>query len=244
MKRKWKIAITALCATVALTAVYAAAAGSQDDPLITLSYLKNIFTPQVQTMVDDAVAANTEQNQADLEAAIQAWDEKVSQAVEDAQNSSQAGESASFASVSLASGKTVSLQAGCEIIVRSGSPVCSGPLIDQTSGSVLAAGSAMTANHLYLASDACTVSVPSAAVTGTVNAGPLNVRAGAGSSYSILGTLQEGAVVTIVSDSGNGWYQITGGGLAGYVSASYVDLNPTTSSGSAGLMLRGTYTVK
>ena len=245
MKRKWKVGLVALCAVILCTVIYAAAAGSESDPLITLGYLKNIFTPQITATVDEAVAAGQEQNKSDLDAAIADWDAQVSEAVKNAgNNSSSSSAPATFASVSMAEGKSMTVQAGCEIIVRSGSPVCSGDLIDQTDGTTLKAGSALKANHLYLASAQCKVSVPTSTVTGVVNAGPLNVRAGAGTGYSILGTLQEGVTVTVVDSSNSSWYMITSGGLAGYVSAAYITLNSSVVSGPAGLMLRGSYSVE
>lgn len=244
MKRTWKIGIIGACAAVVLAAGFAAAAGSQDDPLVTLGYLKNIFTPQVQTMVDEAVDANEAQNKVDFDSALANWDAKVSQAVEDAVNSPVTVNSASFTAASMAEGTAITVQAGCEVIVRSGAPVCSASLIDQTSGTVLAAGKTLSANHLYLATETCVFSIPAVENTGVVNAGPLNVRAGAGSSYEILGTLQKGAVVTIVQDGGNGWLLVTCDGLAGYVSAAYVDRNTVSTSGPVQFLIRGEYTTK
>lgn len=55
---------------------------------------------------------------------------------------------------------------------------------------------------------------------GVVTASVLNVRSGAGSSYSKVSTLKSGTVVEILADLGNGWYQIEGG----YVCADYVSL--------------------
>lgn len=64
--------------------------------------------------------------------------------------------------------------------------------------------------------------------TGTVTASVLNVRTGPGTNYTVAGKLLQGAVVTVVSDAGNGWYKIgyTSGGVAyeGYVSQSYISL--------------------
>ncbi len=246
MKRKWKIAVAVVCAVVVLTAAYAAAAaGSENDPLITLSYLKNIFTPQVQTMVDQAVETGKAQNKADLDAAIQTWDAEIGQAVQDALNSQVKEEPASFNPVSMATGTTISIEAGCEVIVRSGEPVCSADLIDQTDGTVLKAGETLVANHLYLATGSCKFSIPTPVVTGVVTASPsLSVRAGAGTSYSRLGTIAKGTVVTIMDTSVEGWYMITGGGLAGYVSSDYVELNSTVSYGPASFLLRGGYTAE
>lgn len=243
MARKWKIVVIALCIALLLTGVYAAAAGSEGDPLITLSYLKNVFTGQIQTMVNEAVSAGQEQNKKDLDAAIDEWDSKVSEAVKDALDAPVVEEPASFDPAALGEGKSLSFEAGCELIVRTGAPVCNVNLIDQTDGSVLEAGKAMAANHLYIASEAGKVTAPSSVVTGTVTSGPLNVRAGAGTGFDRLGTLSAGTVVTILDRSVSGWYMITGGGLSGYVSADYVELNPTTGSGPADLLIRGAYSV-
>ena len=81
MKRKWKIGVLAVCAAVALTGVFAAAAGSENDPLVTLSYLQNIFTPKVQSMVDESVTKDREQIKTDVDATIQEWEVKINQAV-------------------------------------------------------------------------------------------------------------------------------------------------------------------
>lgn len=242
MKAKWKITAAALCAAVLLTGVFAAAAGSEGDPLVTLSYLKNVFTGQIQTMVDQSVTAGQEQNKADLEAAINAWDEKVSQAIEGVTGSPAAEEPASFLSAALAEGKSLSFSAGCELIVRSGAPVCSVELLDQTDGTVLAAGSAMAVNHLYYATVEGKLSAPASVITGVVNAGPLNVRAGAGTGYERLGSLNKDTAVVVLDKSISGWYMVSGGGLSGYVSADYIDLNPAAEGGSATLLIRGDYT--
>lgn len=243
MKQKWKIAIAAGCAALAITGAYAAAAaaaGSEGDPLVTLGYLKNVFTGQVQTMVDETVAAEKEQAQTQLDAAIQDWDAQVSQAVSDALNRPQAETPAVFTSVS---GEKVSVMTGCEIIVRSGSPVCSVALIDQTDGATLAAGSVLKANHLYLAASDGVLSPKPGDLTGVVKDGPLNVRSGAGKTYSRVGTLQKGAAVKVLDRSTAGWYKVSDGTLTGYVSSDYITLDPVGSSGPFGLMLRGGYTV-
>ena len=56
---------------------------------------------------------------------------------------------------------------------------------------------------------------------GRVNAGPLNVRSGPGTSYAKVGTLKMNTLVTVVEQV-NGWYKITSGDLTGYVSADYI----------------------
>lgn len=238
MKRKWNIAALAVCAAVALTGVFAAAAGSEGDPLVTLSYLQNIFTPKVQTAVDEAVAKDREQIKVDVNATIQEWEVKINEAVENTLNAEKVEEPATFLPLNMAEGTTITLKAGCEFIVRSGAPICSANLIDQTAGATLHAGEEALINRLYIAMEDCSLSAPAITVTGTVTAGPLNVRSGAGTGYGVLGRLQEGSIVTVEGELNN-WYMITSGGLAGYVAASYVKVNPATGSGPASLLIRG-----
>lgn len=59
-----------------------------------------------------------------------------------------------------------------------------------------------------------------------VNAGSgLNIRSGPGSSYEVIASAANGADITILEDSGNGWYKIDyGGGKTGYVSSGYVSV--------------------
>lgn len=68
------------------------------------------------------------------------------------------------------------------------------------------------------------ISQGAAEVTGLVTASVLNVRSGAGTSYSKVGSLRQGATVTIVDSSVSGWYKITSGSVSGYVSSQYVVL--------------------
>lgn len=72
-------------------------------------------------------------------------------------------------------------------------------------------------------------------MTGNCTADVLNVRSGAGTSYSKTGTVSYGDSLTILSEttdsSGAKWYKISCGNVTGYVSAAYVQL---TSSGSQG----------
>lgn len=74
-----------------------------------------------------------------------------------------------------------------------------------------------------------------AATTATVTTrygGKVNVRSGPSSSYKSVGSLATGTRVTVLL-KGNGWYQISGGGLTGYMSTSYLS-GTGSSSGSSG----------
>ena len=57
----------------------------------------------------------------------------------------------------------------------------------------------------------------------TVTADSLNVRKGAGTSYSIITKLSKGTVVDVIESVSNGWKKIkTSGGTVGWVSGSYL----------------------
>ena len=61
----------------------------------------------------------------------------------------------------------------------------------------------------------------------------LNVRKGAGTSYSVITTLSKGTAVTVHSTS-NGWSKITANGVNGYVSSEYLSsTKPSTNSSNS-----------
>lgn len=64
---------------------------------------------------------------------------------------------------------------------------------------------------------------------GVVRASSLNVRSGPGTGYSRVGSLPNGASVTVLSQSG-GWYQIRYNSLTGYVSGDYLSYTPNGGS--------------
>ena len=60
----------------------------------------------------------------------------------------------------------------------------------------------------------------------------LNVRSGASTSSSVIGSLSNGSKVTIVGESGS-WYKINYGNTTGYVSKEYVQTSGESGSGSS-----------
>ena len=68
------------------------------------------------------------------------------------------------------------------------------------------------------------------AKTGKVTASSLNIRKTADSDSKVIGTLKEGASVTI-KDSTGSWYKISANGKTGYVYKKYIKV--TDSSGSS-----------
>lgn len=50
----------------------------------------------------------------------------------------------------------------------------------------------------------------------------LNVRAGSGTKYKVLGTLKNGTQISVKSKTSNGWYKFSYKGKTGYVSGKYI----------------------
>lgn len=142
MEKKWTgrlagilLAITA----VGGVALAAGTQGSQSDPLVSLSYLNEVFLPELMQKVEDKLSAREKELESEL------------------------GEGP-FAVVDVASGKTVTLSLGSQVLLQSGSATGS-PMLDTTAGSTLSGTGALTANHLYLATqDGQTVKATGACV--------------------------------------------------------------------------------
>ena len=78
-----------------------------------------------------------------------------------------------------------------------------------------------------------TTTTPSTSITGTIKVNDaLNVRSGAGTSYSVIGSLKNGATVEIVETSGS-WYKIKYGSGYGYVSKDYVTVSSSNNNSSS-----------
>ena len=137
MKNRWGLRLTALILVSALAAAGVSAAvepGSASDPLVTLSYLNETFLGQVMAGVDQKIAARNS---------------RLLQ-----QSGGGTGSAAEFAVVTLSKGQTLTGDIGCEVMLRIGSASCVSPsnpgLIDETAGTTLNNGGALSANHLYM----------------------------------------------------------------------------------------------
>lgn len=109
--------------------VYAAVNyGTQDDPLITKSYVDNVLVPQLEKEFADRLEAEMPDSPEN---------------------------SGDFVLVTLSSGDKLSLSSGCELILREGSAMCTGSsavMVDTTGGVSLQSGAYLLANHLYVVS--------------------------------------------------------------------------------------------
>ena len=138
MKNRWALRLTALMlvSCLAMSGVsLAVEPGSASDPLVTLSYLNDIFLGQIMTKVDQKIAARNSQ-------LLQ-------------QSGGTSGVSgAEFTVVTLSAGQVLTGDIGCEVMLRVGTASCVSPsspgLIDETTAGTLNNGGALSANHLYM----------------------------------------------------------------------------------------------
>ena len=130
--------LAALVMTVAALSITAFAAdpGSEKDPLVTLSYLKETFYSSIMQEVDEKIDARNAQIAAQV------------------QGASSSGSVDAFAVVTLTDGQVLNGDIGCEVMLRVGSAVCTSPsapgLIDETDASILNNAGALVKNHLYM----------------------------------------------------------------------------------------------
>ena len=150
--KRWTIRLGAMALSAVLLGTVGALAtgGDQGDPLVTLSYLNQTAIPQIVKQVEEKTAAR----QKELE---QALADQISQ---DLQQGGQvtgpvSGGSASYTLVSMSNGQTMSLGVGCEILPRIGTVTVKAntapALIDLSTGGTINSGTALTKNHLYMA---------------------------------------------------------------------------------------------
>ncbi len=139
-KNRWLLraaVLLALCGVLSTTVSLAAEAGSDQDPLVTLSYLNDTFLDTILAKVDQKIAARNSQLAQQLGG-----------------QAGTSGSTAVFSVVTLSQGQTLTGDIGCEVMLRVGSAVCVTPsapgLIDETAASTLNNGGALVQNHLYM----------------------------------------------------------------------------------------------
>ncbi|MDO4749468.1 MAG: hypothetical protein Q4A39_01365 [Eubacteriales bacterium] len=136
MKRKTIALIFAFVLTAVTAAgvgVYAGSGyGTESDPLVTLSYLDKVLTPNLMGQ----------------------FQEKLSDEVTELKDSMEGGGTGSSYSVlTLEQGQGIVCDTGCEVLMRQGSVKYVGGasgLIDSTGGGTQASGASLAQNHLYM----------------------------------------------------------------------------------------------
>lgn len=140
-KSRWLarvLVVLVLSGLLSMTVTVASGVGTDDDPLVTLSYLKETFTKDILKQVDEKISARNSQ---------------IAQQV-GGQVGSGAQTASEFTVVTLSNGQTLIGDIGCEVLLRVGTAVCVSPsspgLIDESSAAVLNNSGALVQNHLYM----------------------------------------------------------------------------------------------
>ncbi|MBE6541891.1 MAG: hypothetical protein E7672_05530 [Ruminococcaceae bacterium] len=147
MKNKKTITLTAIILAVvtALAITASAAYDSSEDPIISLSYLENIFKIELLEDVDDKLNEFWEK-----------IEDFISDYVKDNQPDYNIEEaSTAYEAIELKKGDAIYAVSACEIMLRSGSAVCIAPdakqgIADYTAGAEILNGAAFTKNHMCL----------------------------------------------------------------------------------------------
>ena len=139
-KRSWLaplLVVVMIFGAMNMTVSVAAEPGSDQDPLVTLSYLNDTFLNTILEKVDQKIAARTTEIVKQLGG-----------------QASGAESTNTFSVVTLTQGQILTGDIGCEVMLRVGTAACVAPsapgLIDETSAGTLNNGSALEKNHLYM----------------------------------------------------------------------------------------------
>jgi len=145
MKRRFYLGIVFMAMVLLISGVNIlafATPASRSDPIITLSYLTNVFRPRIMEDV-----RSTEQQM------VQRFNERINSFELPGNPPAKPGPADAFAVVTLSRGQSLTCSVGVEIMLRIGSATATGSapaLVDYTSGSTLSSGGALRVNHMYL----------------------------------------------------------------------------------------------
>jgi len=174
-KKVWKIPALVLAMVLSCTGVALASGGSQEDPLVTVSYLEQTVIPLVleQSQIQlQQRASELEQIFADH---VSQYRDEVQELVSE-QESAAGQSSGTYTLVTLNKKQTLALDVGCELMLRVGSAKVTAntnpALIDISTGGTLERGKALTKNHLYMAT------IPDRVLTPTADTVKVLVRGG------------------------------------------------------------------
>ncbi len=112
-KRSPARVLTSVLAAVFLTAgaVLAAGAGTENDPLITMSYLTQTVIPSILTQVDGRAETYQQQLVDELQTVVKDYSARMEEALAN-QQQTETGSSASYAVVTLTSGQRLNMAIG------------------------------------------------------------------------------------------------------------------------------------
>ena len=151
MKRKIAVGLVVVAAVMLVfgSGILAfATPGAQEDPLITLSYLNDVFKAQV---MNDVISTEKEMTQK-FDSRITTLESQL-QANQGGASTTSPNSAAVFSVVTLRNGQSLTCSVGVEIMLRVGTASGFGTapaLVNYTDGSTLSSGTALTTNNMYL----------------------------------------------------------------------------------------------
>lgn len=148
MKKIFTAAALLLTLALCLTAAFAAG-GDAGDPLISLSYLQNIFTSSADTQISQKL------DQADT-GVREEMDQQISGMKADILAASGLNTALSYQEAMLNEGDTLSGDTGLTVLPLAGDiqlTILEGAVVDATAGSEVSSGTILTANHRYIVAE-------------------------------------------------------------------------------------------
>lgn len=150
MKRYRRIVPAALALTLLCTGAALAANGDKSDPLVTLSYLEQTALPSVVSQVETKAAQRQTELSKNLSDQIAAYQQQQTGSA-----GGNSGSAAGYTLITLTTGQTLSLDVGCEVLLRVGAATVrtndsSAALVDVSAGNTVNNGASLTKNHLYM----------------------------------------------------------------------------------------------
>ena len=140
-KNRWFLRMVGLLLVSAMlmTGALATEPGTDQDPLVTLSDLKEVFMRDILKEVDGKIDQRNAQ---------------IVQELSGQMSGGEAGATETFSVVTLTKGQVLTGDIGCEVMLRIGTASCVTPsnpgLIDETTAETLSNGKALVVNHLYM----------------------------------------------------------------------------------------------
>ncbi|MBR4942347.1 MAG: hypothetical protein IKZ19_10155 [Clostridia bacterium] len=155
--------------------------GTETDPLITKSYLEQVFQPSIDKLIDEAVAEAAKTESDKLDALVDDYKKQISDRIDEF--NSETGneldnatyvalledaisqrlmtvdvtvptEADVFRTVTLTAGQTLACNEGAEFFLRSGSATCVSSLLNVPAGTLTDSGADLGRNVLYISPNA------------------------------------------------------------------------------------------
>lgn len=152
MKKILRFTMIAAAAAIILLAAAALAAGDgtipggEGDPLVTLSYLEQVYTGYITGLIRQDTEARAQAMESGLEQRIAA--------LEEASREARIVSACTYQLVTLEAGQTLTGSRGVELILRMGDAAVaartSPGLVDTTGAGILEDGQSLEKNHLYM----------------------------------------------------------------------------------------------